>query len=178
MPDRDLQEGANDISYEWQMAAEMAGRLHELVTGTDDEDPVLRNAYLEAGLVHYRCLVNFLCGDKGGKWHRGDMQPRDFLGRKWWPPDQELDHRLRGRLAGINQCLQHLSWERVNHTIIWPFGLLAHEVHYAMGLFLEEVPAEATWRTVLDSAQQLAVGSLPPKEEWRATAPPPVPARR
>jgi hypothetical protein len=171
---RDLQAGATDIAYEWLTVAEMAALLHPITGARTPE----QNAFLEAGLVHYRCLVNFACGGFTGSWHPDDLKPEDFLGRPWWPADPSFDQLLRGRLAAINQCLQHLSWEREKHAFMWPFGLLAHEAHYLMGLFLAEVPRDSQWRLVLESAAIRAEGALPPREKWRSTVVQPAPPRR
>jgi hypothetical protein len=96
---RDLVGGALHIAFEWQTVVEMAVLLAEVDGNRTPE----QTAYLEAGLLHYRCLVNFCCGNAHGEWHPNDMKPADFLERAWWPPDEEFDRRLRGRLPLINQ---------------------------------------------------------------------------
>jgi hypothetical protein len=170
-----LSAGASHLAYEWLSVAENAGLL-EPVTGARTPG---QNAYLEAGLVHYRNLVTFCCGDYKGWWlHKDDMKPSDFLGRDWWPIDEEFDRRLRGRLPGINQNLQHLSWKRLNDDVMsWPFGLLAHEAHHVMKLFLAEVPTDALWRPVLESAAARVEAVIPARQSWTTTVVVPAPER-
>ncbi|MGH9151835.1 MAG: hypothetical protein ACRD03_05465 [Acidimicrobiales bacterium] len=105
-----------------------------------------RNATLEALLVHARCLINFLCGNYKGEWLPSDMRPADFVRTAWVLPDDEMDRRLRGRLPVINESLAHLSWKRVTNTqgVIWPTGLVAHEVHWSMHKFVDAVRAMNT----------------------------------
>jgi hypothetical protein len=135
----DLLRGVEHVQYEWTQMAGCAARL-ELVDGIRTPD---ENATLEALLLHARCLINFLCGNYRGGWMREDMKPADFLRAPWVLPDDEMDRRLRGRLTVINQSLAHLSWRRVSDAqgVMWPTGLLAHEVHWAMHQFVEALPA-------------------------------------
>ena len=123
----DLLGGIGHVQYEWTQMAGCAARL-ELVVGIRTPE---ENATLEALLVHLRCLVNFLCGNHAGQWMRKDMKPADFVRTAWVLPDEEMDRRLRGRLSIINKSRAHLSWERVTNRagVMWPTGLLAHEVH-------------------------------------------------
>lgn len=158
----ELESAATHVAYEWQTVVAMAAQLAEVIGSRT----ALETAVLEAGLVHYRCVVNFCCGNFRGKWQPDDIQPSDFLGRPWWPQDEEFDRRLRGRLPTINVHLAHLAWDRLDRSVLWPFGLLAHEADYAMRLFLDQVPAGASWRKSFDRASHEAASRLPARTEW------------
>lgn len=162
----DLLGGIGHVQYEWTQMAGCAARL-ELVDGIRTPE---ENATLEALLVHVRCLVNFLCGNYEGKWSRKDMKPADFVRTAWVLPDAEMDRRLRGRLTVINKSLAHLSWERVTNRagVIWPTGLLAHEVHWSMHQFVDAVEAvkassAALWSVAASEADRW----MPPRRsDW------------
>ncbi len=154
-----LAEGAQDVASEWRAVVKIASSL-ESVRGPRSFD---QSALLDAGMLHYRCIVNFCCGNFKGKWMSNDLKPQDFLGRPWWPEDNEFDRRLRGRLATINKALVHLSWQRLDLYTMWPFDLLAHEADHALRRFLDQIPVDATWAPTLQDAGEFARVTLPPK---------------
>ncbi len=162
----DLLGGIGHVQYEWTQMAGCAARL-ELVDGIRTPE---ENATLEALLVHVRCLVNFLCGNYEGKWSRKDMKPADFIRTPWVRPDAEMDRRLRGRLTVINKSLAHLSWDRVTNRagVIWPTGLLAHEVHWSRHQFVDAVEAvKASSAALWSVAAAEADRWMPPRRsDW------------
>jgi hypothetical protein len=133
----ELEQAASHVAYEWTSLAGMAVELAKI----QGARTLIQNALLEAFLVHDRCLINFLCGGYTGARDPKDLQPKDLLGREWWPPDEEFDRRLRGRLPVINQNLAHLSWQRVRseEPVSWQALFIAHETSWGMGLFVDEV---------------------------------------
>jgi hypothetical protein len=136
---------------------------------------------IEATLVHARCLINFCCGGYKGARNDDDIQPADFLGVDWWPRDGDFDRRLRGRLRFINQELQHLSWQRVLHKdpLIVSVNLLAHEAHWAMHLFVDELRARHNdWLSRFELQEQLVSKLLPPLARTVETVPHLAPARQ
>ncbi len=172
-----LVEAATQVCYEWRSLVELATSLDEVIGARSSADT---NA-MEALLVHYRCMVNFLCGGYTGRWDPWDIQPSDFLGAAWWPPDSELDRRLRGRLVVINSELQHLSWERVLGTepVMWSTVLLAHEVTYTASLFhdalVKDAPGEVC--NIFGSELHMAIERLPTLGQRSGTVVTPAPAR-
>ncbi|MBA2281033.1 MAG: hypothetical protein M3527_03770 [Actinomycetota bacterium] len=124
---RELDDGAGHVAYEWMSTISAA---HDLAAVPGQRNS-LQNALLEAGLAHYRCVVNFCCGHFTGRHRADDIKPSDFLRRDWWPEDEEFDRRLRGRLPGINKTFAHLTWDRGIVQILWPLGFLAHEAQWA-----------------------------------------------
>ena len=173
----DLVQAALHVDYEWDSLVVLATDLDEVIGARTSAD----NNAMEALLVHYRCMVNFLCGGYTGRWAEWDIQPSDFLGRAWWPPDEELDRRLRGRLVVINSELQHLSWERILKVdpVMWSTVLLAHEVTYAMSLFHDALERDAPGVPcdMFGAGLQVAIQRLPTLGERSGTRVLPAPAR-
>jgi hypothetical protein len=163
--DAQLLTAAHRVAEEWVLLATIAQRTAEFRDGS----AALEGAMVQAGLLHYRCVVNFCCGDHSGRWHPNDVQPEDFLGRPWWPPYDDFDRLLRGRLQVIDQSFTHLSWERIDPAAVWPFRLLAYEADYALRLFVADLPRDTAWGAVLEAARRRAGDLMPPRESWPAT---------
>lgn len=160
---------------EWVLLADRASLITARGARTAAED-----AAMESTLMHARCLINFCCGGYNGNHKDSDIQPMDFLGRPWWPSDEAFDRCLRGRLRFINQKLQHLSWERVRNKepLMVSVHLLAHEVHWAMHLFVEELRTiDSRWHTQFELQEQLVAAQLPKSEPFGQTVPHLAPAR-
>jgi hypothetical protein len=174
----ELLEAAVAVDYEWVAMAELARNLDGVIGVRTEAD----NNAMEAFLVHYRCMVNFLCGDYKGNWYPTDIQPEDFLGEPWWPQDEELDRRMRGRLPIINTELQHLSWQRVTNrdAVKWSTVSMAHEVSFAAERFVDEAERVRPGRVAanLRITTQHVGAVLPPVEQLPHTEVPPAPARR
>lgn len=156
----DLQSAAMYVGFEWTSLAEMSAELAKI---TGARTIPAEHALMEACFLHLRCLIDFCCGTVEGRRHRNDIQPMNFLGVDWWPPDP-LDRRLRGRLPVINKHLAHLSWERVTDTtpIMWPMASLAHEVTSAMKLFVRELRTkQGVCLGQFEAAERRALASLP-----------------
>lgn len=102
---------------------------------------------------------------------------RTFLGEPWWPKDEELDRRLRGRLPIINQHVAHVAWDRLTIEVMWPFGLLTHEAVWAMKLIFHEAAESCAWLAPLTNAQTLVASIIPPRQTWQQTTFDPGPAR-
>lgn len=166
----ELEEAAQHVKDEWAEVAKMASLMPR-----DRE-----TAALEATLVHARCLILFCCGGYKGKRDRSDIVPKDFLGVDWWPRDEDFDRQLRGRLRFINHELQHLSWQRVlnKEPLIVPVVLVAHEVHWGMLLFVDELRAKQNdWLDTFAPQEQLVGKLLPPLGRLAETVPHLAPAR-
>ena len=121
-----------------------------------------------------------LWGYKGTR-DASDIQPADFLGEDWWPRDEDFDRKLRGRLRFINQELQHLSWQRVlnKDPLLVSVTLLAHEVHRAMDLFVDELNTKRSdWFPPFDLQRQYVTKLLPRLDRPAETAPHLAPPRR
>lgn len=132
----ELERGASEICSTWIAAAELVHVAETTfpMTGRSLE----QEAVITALVVHYRCLVNFVSGGYGGKWHPNDVCPEDFLGRPWWTADEDVDRVMRGRLRILNTEVQHVSWERLQDRMtLWPFGYLIREVNAALCEFTD-----------------------------------------
>ena len=167
---RDLDAAAHHVGYEWLTLAEMTAELDQ-VPGTRT---LTQTALLEALLIHARCLINFVCGDRDGRHHKDDIIPADFLGYEWWPADQELDRTLRGRLPMINKHLAHVSWDRVTDgsTLIWSVVLVSHQTHWAMKLFTAEAQLAASSQAPLFQDVLTAADAVMPALGRRGETPP------
>lgn len=171
----DLKQAIHHVQGEWMLLADMASLLPQ---GRDRT--LAETAALESTFVHARCLINFCCGDYGGRRHKGDIQPADFLGVDWWPRDEQFDRKLRGRLPVINQLMQHLSWQRVldKQSVIWSVVFLAHEVDWAMRLFVAELRAtRSRWLDPFEMQESLVRARLPALDQPAETMPHLAPAR-
>lgn len=132
----ELESGAKEICSTWITAAELV-RLAE-TTFPKMGRSMEQEAVITALVVYYRCLVNFVSGDYGGRWHANDVCPEDFLGHPWWTADDDLDRVMRGRLRILNTEVQHVSWERLQDRMtLWPFGYLIREVNAALCEFTD-----------------------------------------
>jgi hypothetical protein len=163
----ELFEAAHAVGREWFKLAQAATDLSVIPGARNRED----EATLEAFLVRDRALIHFVCGSYKGKRNDRDIQPRDFLGRDWWPDDEEIDRRLRGRLKLIDTSLSDIGWDRITDGALahWPCTFLAWETTWAMTQFVQVLVAEQrSVATAFAEAQRQAYAVLPPFE------PPPI----
>ena len=171
----ELEEAAQHVTVEWAEMAKMATLLpRNCVRMLAD------TAALEATLVHVRCLIHFCCGGYDGKRDGRDIVPKNFLGVDWWPRDEDFDRTLRGRLRFINHELQHLSWQRVlnKEPLIVPVVLVAHEVHWGMHLFVDELRRkQSDWLETFELQEQVVRKLLSPLGRLAETVPHLAPAR-
>ena len=141
---------------------------------------LLENALLEAVLLHNRCLINFVCGNSKGERDKNDIQPADFLGRDWWPEDEQLDRQLRGRLPMLNKHLAHLSWKRVTDStpVLWSVILVSHQTHWGMKLFTAEAArVGSTQASIFEANRDRVELALPRLGQVAETSPVLAPLR-
>ncbi|MGA3354733.1 MAG: hypothetical protein ABSD85_16360 [Acidimicrobiales bacterium] len=102
-----LEAAAGHLAYEMRMTA----ALYAWTLKFDNEGPAdLKNACLEATLLHVRLLIEFLAGrpsTTGRKRHPADIEPHDFV--REWKEAAVLD----GYLDIADKYLVHMSLERV-----------------------------------------------------------------
>ncbi len=152
------------MTREWTKLAELAVALRDTSTA-----PGVRAGLVDGFLTCDRTLILFLCGGQDGKRDRRDITPKDSLGKDWWPDDEEMDQRLRGRLAVMARNKAHLSWERVlnKDPVLWPYNLLAWETSWSMGRFVREPElAAAVDLKVFQAAAQRVQRILGSAEPW------------
>lgn len=93
------------VHYEMQQLLLFAARGN-----THDAEQVVRNSLLEAGLIHIRCVIEFLGERKGDR-----VSARDYVQRWVWRPDRELMQmeELDGRLAhlGLVRATPDFRWD-------------------------------------------------------------------
>ena len=173
----ELFEAAHVVGREWFRLAQGAIDLSVVRGARTRED----QATLEAFLVRNRALILFVCGGRTGKRNDRDIQPRDFLDRDWWPDDEEIDRRLRGRLKLIDFALAHIGWDRVKDatTLCWPSSSLAWETSWALTQFVQVLVAEhRPVAPVFAEAQRQAYAALPAYEAAPSMEHPLAPRRR
>jgi hypothetical protein len=163
----DLQAGARELAEEWsRFVAAVA------LTLSPETSEKARRALADTNLTLYRSLALFLCGSERGRRDRRDITPRDFLGSDWWPSDEELDQRLRGRLDKISKLKSHLTWHRVDDTamVLWPWALLAWEISFALNDFIRALNAVASpFAELLERTRDELLPDMPPKDFPAAT---------
>jgi len=165
MDEGQLAAAAVEVTVEWMNLAEQAAALKN----ESEASPGVRAGLVDGFLTCDRSLIMFLCGGQDGRRDRRDIQPKDLLGREWWPEDEEMDQRLRGRLAVMARFNAHMSWERVlnKDAVRWPYNLLAWETTWSMGCFvrqLEQVRAAAV--PAFQEAERRVHELLGPREPW------------
>lgn len=166
--DDELRAACDSVSAEWQGLVDGYAGLQAGPTG----GPEVR-VRQDRLMVHYRALGQFLCGTTDGTRHANDIQPADFLGRDWTLPDDEMNATIRIRMPRINADIAHLSWTRAldRSALIWPVGLLVHEICWGMGEFVNTLRAEqGHCRDLFEATEAYVLDRLPPRERWAATA--------
>lgn len=161
----DQQSAAHEVTSEW------VSLVTSVALALDPEtSPPVNRALKDAILSLDRSLILFLCGGERGSRDDRDIQPADFLGRDWYPTDDEMDQRLRGRLGVISKLRAHLTWHRAtsNDAVIWPLGLLAWETSWTMGEFIAELRTEGTPALAIFELAEAQVRSHLPDDEFRA----------
>jgi hypothetical protein len=159
----ELFEAAHEVGREWLRLAQGASDLTVLegIRGREDR------ATLEAFLVRNRALINFVCGTRTGKRRNRDIQPMDFLDRDWWPDDEDIDRRLRGRLKQIDRSIGRIGWSRVNDDSPdpWPCALLAWETTWGLTQFVQVLVSEQRpVASAFAEGQRQAYAALPAYE--------------
>jgi hypothetical protein len=170
-------EAAHEVGRAWFKLAQAASDLTVVPGPRSRED----QATLEAFLVRDRALIHFLCGGRKGKRREDDIQPSDFLDRDWWPDDEEIDRRLRGRLVQIDRTLARIGWTRVTDgtPVSWPVTVLAWETTWGLTQFVQVLLAERrSVAPVFAEAQRQAYAALPAFEPPPLTELPYAPKRR
>jgi hypothetical protein len=126
-PDEKLEGGAWAVQYELGALVDCYRRL--LKAEHDRDAAIGQNAYLEAMLVHARCVIEFIAKptEKGEPRDKGLIHRYDYLDG-WEVSDAAEYDRLRAcELFGkISKHLSHLSWARARTgqpNPRWPYEL-------------------------------------------------------
>ena len=115
----DLSEGAANVGYEVHMCCEQSARLMDQVVQAalhplDEVDTTLMNAWIEAHLLHARCITEFLVRPLPRQSGAMDMIRRDFAPDvpDWTPSPGASAAWLNDHWQDFNRHLAHLSWHR------------------------------------------------------------------
>ena len=134
--EEELRDASKHLFYEIQMLLGTAKKL-SILRGCQDE--VLKNAVLEAFLIHARNLIDFLYT----KPVQDDVAIEDFLekaGKGEGIPAQSsfLCHQTKR----INKKLAHLTYFRVLDEDVWDYLRITEEIRGPLNVFLAQVPRE------------------------------------
>lgn len=163
-----MQLAAHEVAAEWVSLATSVAIALDPATS----EPINR-ALKGAILSLDRSLIFFLCGGEDGRRDDRDIQPADFLGHDWYPPDGEMDQRLRGRLRTISKLRAHLTWHRATSkdAVIWPLRLLARETSWTMGEFIVALRSKGSpVLSIFDTAEAQVRLLLPTGEVGGSTS--------
>jgi hypothetical protein len=159
VPKSDAQLVSGALTVEYELAA-LVDCYRRLVAVEDTLDRIAANAFLEAMLIHARCLIEFIEKPPDERHiHRHDYLPG------WDLSDQTDRDEARLLFDKISTHLSHLSWDRapVNPPATWLYDL----PHFVVKLF-ERFVAEADtghrekpWLPVFEAGVQSARSQLP-----------------
>jgi hypothetical protein len=122
------------------------------------ESILIANSYLEAMLVHARCLIEFIARRRDTR----DIHRRDYLPA--WDPSEEDRREADVLYDRISKHLAHLSWERTVPADEFP-GWAYDLPHFVLRLFEEfdaEVRKGRPWTTLIESGVAEGRKHLPP----------------
>ncbi len=160
-----LAAAAVEVCNEWTNLAGMATALKN----ESETVPGIHAGLIDGFIVCDRALIMFLCGGQNCDRDHRDIAPQDFLRREWWPEDEEMDQRLRGRLAVMARFSAHLSWNRVLNTdaVLWPYNLLAWETTWSMSCFVRQLEqVQAATAPTFQEAERRVHELLGPRGRW------------
>jgi hypothetical protein len=155
--DAELVSGALAVDYELGALVDCYGRF---MAAEDTRDRIAANAFLEAMLVHARCLIEFI-GKPPDERH---IRRHDYL-PEWGLSSQADRDEARSLFEEISKHLAHLSWDRAREAppATWRYEL----PHFVVELF-EEFVAEAgtarpgaPWVPVFEESVRSARTRLP-----------------
>lgn len=138
----ELEKAADDISYEVMMLLN-SRYIHQdaqakLQNATDLREKTywitVQNAALEAFLLHYRNLQEFL---NNGKFP-SDMRAVDYAPS--WTPDSRL--KTPPEDQRVNQRLAHLTYDRVTHARGWDLEAMERRIGPVLSTFFAQVAAQ------------------------------------
>lgn len=166
-PADELETAARVVVSEWRRFVEAVQyALREDVPGP------LHHVLRDSILTLNRSLILFLCGGENGRHDSRDIQPADFLGHNWYPTDDEMDQRLRGRLRVISKNRAHLTWHRAQDpsAVIWPLALVVWETSWTFGQFISALRAVGSpVLPIFEEAEQSISAGLPARRFDRST---------
>jgi hypothetical protein len=159
--DAELENGALTVEYELAALVDCYRRL--LKVDEDQIDPVAANAFLEAMLVHGRCLIEFIAKSR----NKRDIHRHDYL-PGWEVTDPTERDQARSLFRKISKYLSHLSWKRAEvataKSPTWSYSLA-----YSVVKLFEEFAVEVRkvddgkpWVTVIQEGTRSARRNLPP----------------
>ena len=138
--DGELQQAAQDVTYEIVMLIESACRTGATWSSPPTTPPQTeRTIALESFLLHFRNLRAFLCPFIQGNPPRGDdILASDFLGK---PPQDIADaSEISSDKERLDRMLAHLSYSRAAYT--WEVRKMALAMLDQVRIFIARLPEE------------------------------------
>ena len=157
--DDELQRATGHVVYE---LGALVNCYRALRIAENDDNVLAANFYLEAMLVHARCLIEFIAKPKDERHiHRHDYLPG------WELTDPTNRDEARLLYNQISKHLAHLSWERAEmateESYLWSYRLPG----FVVKLFekfvreLQNVDAGKPWLPLFVEGVQSARGKVP-----------------
>lgn len=124
---------------------EAYGLAHAVIAARDELESMRRALFLEAALVHQRCLIEFLVGrvnSRGRSWKdRTDVTPTSLVAG--WDPAVTLEghiNELTSQLREIDALLAHVSLRRAEISRrTWDLAAGTTLVLQALDLFVRQL---------------------------------------
>jgi hypothetical protein len=163
--DEQLEEGAWAVQYE---LGALVDCYRGLLQAEENLDAIGKNAYLEAMLVHARCLIEFIAKprEKDQKRNKGHIHRYDYVDR-WDVSARAESDRVRAcKLFGeISKHLSHLSWKRARAdqpAASWPYELpnLLVKLFNEFAVEVRRVHGEKQWTVYFESGVQYVEAKL------------------
>ena len=103
----------------------------------------LRNAILEAILLHTRNLLDFFIGKqpKQGKLDEDSIRAGYFVNKECWWQSDKLSY-TKSRKNDINQSLSHITFKRIEGKYEWDLLKIKEEIEAAYNEFLLLLPVK------------------------------------
>jgi hypothetical protein len=149
--DEKLELGATAVNYELGALVDCYRRL---LRAEGDFDAIGKNAYLEAMLVHARCLIEFIAKPR----NKDHIHRHDYID-DWDVNDTAASDRARKLFSEISKHLSHLSWRRARTgqpEARWPYELpnLVMKLFTEFAVEVRRVDGEKPWAALFESGVQ------------------------
>lgn len=156
--DEKLERGAEAVNYE---LGALVDCYRGLLRSEGDFDAIGSNAYLEAMLVHARCLIEFIARPR----NKGYIHWHDYLD-EWEVADTAASDRASDLFGEISKHLSHLSWHRARggENPRWPYELpnLVMTLFKEFAVEVRNVHGDKPWTALFEGGVQYIEQQLRP----------------
>jgi hypothetical protein len=155
--DEKLERGAEAVNYE---LGALVDCYRGLLRAEGNLDAIGQNAYLEAMLVHARCLIEFIAKPR----NKDYIHRHDYLDG-WDVDDSAASGRASELFGEISKHLSHLSWHRARTgqpNPRWPYELptLVRGLFNEFAVEVRRVQGEKPWVALFEGGVQYIEAQL------------------